>query len=239
MEIEEGIKQLSLQPERSVIEAKVEEMIAEDAEEPGEKIADEATALVLPQKLRPRFYDAPRWVKLVCRYLLRASGATEGDRTDFLVMATNKMLRLAKQEENQSPELQQKKREISDLRLKLQQKEHQAQNFPLFSEGGSPQEEQMEQGSPQSPQEEKEEEEDENQNLLNQMLNRDLNSQESQEVLALMDQMKSETRPELISTMGQLLENPIDTLDLFHLTMKNEYVTDNAELERYPEVDDE
>ena len=72
MEIEEGIKKLSLQPERAVVEAKVEEMIEEGAEEPEEKIADEATALVLPQKLRPRFYDAPRWVKLVCRYLLRA-----------------------------------------------------------------------------------------------------------------------------------------------------------------------
>ena len=55
MEIEEGIKKLSLQPERAVVEAKVEEMIEEGAEEPEEKIADEATALVLPQKLRPRF----------------------------------------------------------------------------------------------------------------------------------------------------------------------------------------
>ena len=234
MEIEEGIKKLSLQPERAVVEAKVEEMIEEGAEEPEEKIADEATALVLPQKLRPRFYDAPRWVKLVCRYLLRASGATEGDRTDFLVMATNKMLRLAKQEENQSTELQKKKREITDLRLKLQQKEHQTQNSSLFPEGGSPQEEKMEEGSPQG----EEEEGDENQNLLDQMLSRDLNSQESQEVLSLMEQMKSETNQGMISTMGQLLENPIDTLDLFHLTLENKYVTDNAELEKYPEMDE-
>ena len=42
----------------------------------------------------------------------------------------------------------------------------------------------------------------------------------------------------MISTMGQLLENPIDTLDLFHLTLENKYVTDNAELEKYPEVDE-
>ena len=69
------------------------------------------------------------------------------------------------------------------------------------------------------------------------MLNRSLSKEESEEVLTLMDQMKANTEPGILSTMGDLLENPVATLELFNLTLQDKYVTDNAELEKYPEVD--
>ena len=241
MEVVEEIKKLPLQAGHTVAEAKAVEMIKEGQEKPQEKLEDEATALMLPGASREKFYDAPRWVKMVIRYLLRASGPTEGDRKDFLVMSTNKMLRLAKEKQKQLRQMKDKQQEIVDLRMKIQQKE--AAKTALFPEGGQSQDSQdqpqLDQGQEQSQQPldqaDEAKEEEKKQKILDQMLNRSLSREESEEVLSLVDQMKA-TEPGILSTMNDLVENPIDTLNLFDLTIQDKFVNDNAELEEYPQL---